>query len=218
MHDVRWRILVWIAVAACTQPALEEKAKPVGAQKLTFKPTCARDLYAGFATPQEAFATYAQALNEKDYCRAANTYAPEQRGELAMSALAALAITAGTTAKPNQAAYRARFAQICEKYGLGCGSDQRVNEIVRDLRAGKPMQSSEPKLAEAAQQAPEDLLSDVMQTLADVDPNAIGQLSTTPKNLEVQGERATALGERAGRQGTPAIMIKGARGWMLALH
>jgi hypothetical protein len=210
-----------VAVAACTQSEIEPKSsssKPVAAQKLTFKPRCPDDLFAGFATPQEAFATYATALNEQDYCRAANTYAPAQRAELATSAFAALAFTAGTTAKPNQAAYRARFIQICEKYGLSCGSEQRVSELVGNLRAGKSIQSLEPKLADAAQQVPEDLLSDVMNTLADVDPDAIGQLSTTPKDLNVQGERATALGERAGRRGSPAIMIKGAHGWMLALH
>ncbi len=212
MHGAR--VLVLITLVACSQSELEEKAAKQ-AEPLSFQPSCPSDLYAGFATPQQAFETYATALNAKDYCRAANTYVPEQRANLATSAFMGLLMTAGTAEKPG---YRARFFQLCVKYGLGCGSDQRLAELVAELRAGKSIQSLEPKFPVVSQRAPEDVFNDVMTTLADVDPSVIGALSTTAKELNVQADHATARGERAGRPGTPVFMSKGPRGWLLALR
>lgn len=172
----------------------------------------------GFADPALAYGTYAKAVNDHAWCRAASTYTSEARPKLASLTFKGLALTAGSRNHPKHAAYSERFQELCAKYQLDCDTAERASELSESLLHGKSNVRIDARLAELGKSMPEDVYGDAMSILAQVDPNAIRALDPQLHDLAQQEDRATGVAKLLDGRSNPMLFRKLASGWLLDLR
>lgn len=168
-----------------------------------------------FADPQQAYAAYAQAVNGSDWCRAIQTFAPEQRPDVALANFKTLALAAGAD-NPKRDVYQQGFSRFCAEQRLSCGAPESTAALAQGLMLRLPLDAELAEIRALAAERPEAVYVALMRSLAGADPTAMGKFDLPLRELSIEGERATGKApQRDGRLSTLPF-VKSAPGWMLA--
>jgi hypothetical protein len=200
------------AVARAVDPA--EAASPTSGARAA---PCDGTMYQGFADPHAAYAAYAEASREGDFCQAINTYAPAERAELVLMQFKGLAMLAGAD-NPRRLDYQEQFRQFCLQHQLGCGSPESATAIAQAVMLRLSLDAELGPLRALAGKRPEDVYVALMTRMAAVDASAIRRFSTPLAELHIEGARAVAKAPQTDGSLSTLPFVKTPPGWMLAVR
>lgn len=180
-------------------------------------PACASRLYAGFSGPEKAYARYAEAINAGQWCEAINTFAPEVRGEVVRANFRGLILLAGTD-HPKRESYFDRFAHVCARYELACGSPPDPRPLAASVLQGSRLSAelNELGFVPAPRRSLEDMYVEIMTNMAAADADAMSQFQLPLADVKVDDDRATGKATQRGGVVRTLVFSKAASGWMLA--
>lgn len=214
-------LLVILSMLACSKP--EQKAKPAvkeAAPAVQDAPpavavTCANNVFPGFADVQAAFAEYARAIHDKDWCRAVNTFVPEDRAELSVTAFQALGLLAGAP-NPKRESHLLQFQQLCQMYRLTCAEPARVGLVAQAMMTHVSVDEAEPNVRAVAAKMPEQFYVDVLTMLIDVDNGGLKELAPQLENVRGTADHVSGTAKDSAGAVITFSAKKRASGWLLS--
>jgi hypothetical protein len=171
----------------------------------------------GFGDAAQAYAAYAEAINDARWCDAIHTFAPAQRAEVVMANFKGLAMLAGAD-NPKRVAHQTRFARFCKRHELGCGTPQSAAELAQHIMLRLPLDAILADVQALASRAGEQAYVDLMSGQAEVDAGALSKFQLPLRELRVDGDRATGKALQASGSESTFSFVRTPQGWLLSFR
>ena len=214
-HGWSW---AWFGLALASVSACQRAPSPEPAPARAERPlrTCAASSEARHEAPENAYAAYAEAINQARWCQAILVFDDASKPRVSVANFKSLALLAGTP-NPKQRDYAAALKQFCARHRLECADDVWLARYVPAASSGEKAQAALASLTKLAETDPSTTYLELMEALQSVQPAGMAHLDPALLSIDNRGETATGLARRAGSKPNPVSFVRTQLGWKLTM-